>query len=271
MDRNFLTELVDKSEIFLNSSGHGRHEKDTKVTMTLQDFDIFYILTGSYTIIINNKQYTACPGDSFLLTPNSTFVLIANENSEQLYYHFSVLYAGKTNLAGDFEDYKLSPNQLALMELLRKYFEDYTNNKIVAQAALKSVFKIIILEMAFFSEENLSKFSSNNQYSFTNQFLNVIRYIQTNPGIPIKISFLATIAGLNQCYFSRYFKKYTGMSASNYIDNVKMHAAKQLLIDKKASVKEAALELGYSDQFVFSKKFKKHFGLPPNEFKKINI
>ncbi len=95
MDINFFTELIDKSEIFLSRSGHGKHQKYRKETITFQDFDIFHTLSGNYTLIINNKKYTANPRDSFLMTPNSTLTLIANEDSEQLYYHFSVVYAGK--------------------------------------------------------------------------------------------------------------------------------------------------------------------------------
>ena len=274
MDNSFFTELVDKSEIILSSSGHSKHQKGTRVLKTFPDFDMMHFLAGSYSIVINDKKYAACPGDSFLLTPGSALILFANDDSEQLYYHFTASYAGKMNLTGDFEDYKLPPAQSALVALFKKYLNDCLDNKInktAAQAALKSVFKIIILEMVFLNDENLHKFMSNSNCPFSNRFLNVIRYIQANPGIPLKNSSLAAMAGFSQCYFSRYFKKHTGQSVSSYIDNVKMNAAKQLLLDKKVPVKEAALELGYSDQFVFSKKFKKHFGLPPNEFKKINI
>jgi AraC-like DNA-binding protein len=271
MDKNFLTDLIDKSEISLNNSGNGKHLKDSKVTITFQDFDVFHTLSGSYTLIINHKKYIANPRDSFLMTPNSTLTLIANEDSKQLFYHFSVVYAGKMNLTGDFEDYKLPPKQSALMKLFRKYFEDCTHHKLVSLTALKSVFKIVLLEMVFLSEGNFNKFISKSPYPFNSQFLDVIRYIQNNPDIPIKNSFLAEMAGFNQCYFSRYFKKVMGISASDYICNIKMNAAKQLLIDKKVSINEAAMELGFSDQFIFSRKFKKHFGVSPNQFKKINI
>ncbi|MEN6313034.1 MAG: AraC family transcriptional regulator [Clostridiaceae bacterium] len=271
MDRDLLAELIDKSEIILSPSGHGRHRKDTEVVRTLADYDFFYILSGSYALTINGREYAASPGDSYLLTPKSTFVLTANIDSEQLFYHFSVQYAGKMNLAGDFEDYRLSPAQSSLIKLFRECFEDCINGKTAAKAALKSVLKVILLEMVFTSEENLRKFTVSTQYSFNSRFLNVIKYIQANPCIPINNSFLAEMAGLNPCYFSRYFKKFAGISASDYIDNVKMNAAKQLLMDKKVSVKEAAIELGFSDQFVFSKKFKKHFSISPNEFKKMNI
>ncbi len=47
--------------------------------------------------------------------------------------------------------------------------------------------------------------------------------------------------------------------------------AQKMLADNDLSIKEIALELGYSDAYTFSKQFKKLMGLSPTEFKKIYI
>lgn len=271
MHSEFLTELINKSQISLNSSGHRKHPAGYKLTKTIPDFDIICTISGCYTIIINSKEYIAAPMDSFLITPNSTLTLIANENSQNLFYHFSIIYADRINLAGDLNDYKLSPMYFALLELYKKHFVEHFNYKLIYQAAIKSVLKLVLLEVLFLHEENVSKFISGNPSLFNSQLINVIKYIHNNPSIPIKISSLAEMAGFNQYYFSNYFKKHIGISASDYICNVKMNAAKQMLTDKNFSVKETAIELGFSDQFTFSKKFKKHFGLSPSQLKKNNI
>lgn len=121
MDSRFLTELIDKSEISLNYLGLLEHPKGFEITKNFFDFDVIHTISGSYTLIINDKKYITIPRDSFLIMPNSALSLVANENSSNMYFHFSVLYEGKMNLKGTFEDYKLPSSQLIYMRLLKKY------------------------------------------------------------------------------------------------------------------------------------------------------
>ena len=118
--------------------------------------------------------------------------------------------------------------------------------------------------------ENFKEFSKGKQSATSSNIFNVIKYIHDNSGKQISCSELSELCGFNKSYFSRYFKKWTGISVSNYIENVTMKAAKHLLVEENLSVKAVAAELGFSDQFTFSKKFKKHFGVAPILFKKIN-
>lgn len=58
------------------------------------------------------------------------------------------------------------------------------------------------------------------------------------------------------------------MPLKSYILEKKMKQAKDMLENGK-SVKQTAFELGFYDEFHFSKKFKSYFGKPPTEFKSV--
>ncbi len=83
-----------------------------------------------------------------------------------------------------------------------------------------------------------------------------------------KIS-LARAAGLidrSPSFLSQNFPREFGVSMKTYIMQKKMAKAKHLL-ENGYSVKQTAYDLGFYDEFHFSKKFKRYFGEPPVEFK----
>lgn len=71
---------------------------------------------------------------------------------------------------------------------------------------------------------------------------------------------------LNPSYFSRYFKKLTGMIFTDHVHLIKMEEAKRLLGQGETAENTAYL-LGYSDRAYFSKVFKKYTGTSPSDYK----
>ena len=71
---------------------------------------------------------------------------------------------------------------------------------------------------------------------------------------------------LNMGYESmrKKFKETFGCSISQYRLSLRINAGKTLLVNHKLSVKEVAHELGYYDEYAFSKQFKSHVGLTPH-------
>ena len=58
-----------------------------------------------------------------------------------------------------------------------------------------------------------------------------------------------------------------GMSLKKFIRKKRMEKA-LVLLKKDMIVRECAFELGYTDEFYFSRDFKKYYGFPPSEIKK---
>lgn len=180
---------------------------------------------------------------------------------------FTFLITGKASLIGELEDYMLSTDQSALADLFKKYSLDTLEADSMAPAALKSVIRMIVLEIIFCNKKNYEKIVS----PLDERFINAIQYIHANPGTRMSISSLASIAGFSPSYFARYFKKHMGVTVGQYVDHVQMYNAKQLLIHTQLPVKEITCRLGFSDHSAFSKKFKKHFGFSPAKAKEMWI
>ncbi len=94
-------------------------------------------------------------------------------------------------------------------------------------------------------------------------------YIEKNKGVQIKLEELAKNAGFSYTYFSYLFKKETGKTLTEYIQMVRIEAAKKLLVEKERNVSEVAELVGYGDIKFFTKQFKKALGVSPNEYRKM--
>lgn len=95
------------------------------------------------------------------------------------------------------------------------------------------------------------------------------RYIKYNYMMKINVEKISSMFGFERSYLYRLFKKEYGISVKEYIIEVRMDKAKELL-KSGSSVAEVAELVGYSDEFAFSKAFKKYLGISPLSFKKTN-
>lgn len=66
---------------------------------------------------------------------------------------------------------------------------------------------------------------------------------------------------------ARLFREHTGVSIQNYLINLRMSKAGDLLLYSEKSIEEIATETGYVDRFQFSKAFKKAKGVPPVKYR----
>lgn len=74
-------------------------------------------------------------------------------------------------------------------------------------------------------------------------------------------------ANISPYYFSKLFKEETGKNFIEYLTNLRMNKAKELLCETDMSMKEICCNIGYSDPNYFSRIFKKNVGQTPTEFK----
>ncbi len=96
----------------------------------------------------------------------------------------------------------------------------------------------------------------------------IIYQIEYNLRDDISLSQLSEQAHISMYHFSRLFMIYTGLSPMGYVRRRRMlHAAKTIHAGEE--ILPVALKYGYSSHSGFSKAFKKVFGCPPSNYRKI--
>lgn len=100
------------------------------------------------------------------------------------------------------------------------------------------------------------------------KFRPVLEYISQKADGKTTIKELARIMGKRCECFSREFSRFFHCSPSNFLQDELIRKSIFLLVEKGYSVKETAAKLNFSDEFYFSKFFKRRTSCPPSRFKK---
>ena len=101
------------------------------------------------------------------------------------------------------------------------------------------------------------------------RILRVCQYIHEHYTEPLRISTLAELADMNTSAFSRFFTRTTGQTVTDYLTELRMAKACNLLITHpKMSISSVALQAGFNSQTLFNRCFKKRKGSTPREFRR---
>lgn len=92
-------------------------------------------------------------------------------------------------------------------------------------------------------------------------------FIEANTEEKITVDILAAKCHMDRVNFSRRFKKATHISPVNYIQQIKIEAAKRELETGRKNINEVMYSVGYIDIKAFRTIFKKVAGLSPTDYK----
>jgi AraC family transcriptional regulator len=96
----------------------------------------------------------------------------------------------------------------------------------------------------------------------------VINYISKNINNDISLRALAGVANYSPFHLQKLFKQLTGESPKQYIIKIRLETALLLMvIHPYKSLKEIAMDTGFSSPSVFSRAVKKYFGISPEEIR----
>lgn len=95
-----------------------------------------------------------------------------------------------------------------------------------------------------------------------------INYMLENVERKLKLEEIASVVKLSASHFSRLFQGRTGYSPIEYFIQLKVQRACRLLDNRSFSIAEVAYQLGYEDQFYFSRQFRKVMNLTPRAYRK---
>lgn len=93
-------------------------------------------------------------------------------------------------------------------------------------------------------------------------------YFRENLDTNVNIEKLSDELNVGYSYFRQMFRKYTGISPTQYHLSLRIQKAKDLLVSTDKSFKEIAIDLGFESYFYFSRIFKDKTGKSPMDFRK---
>lgn len=92
-------------------------------------------------------------------------------------------------------------------------------------------------------------------------------WLRTNLSSELSLSELSEQFGLSQRSFTRRFKMATGVRATEYWQQLRIEAAKELLASSNLTIQEISYHVGYQDQGHLTRLFKKNLSLTPKNYR----
>ncbi len=99
----------------------------------------------------------------------------------------------------------------------------------------------------------------------------IYNYIQRNFADKITVSEVAGSVDMSDAAFCRYFKKYTGKTFTNYLNEYRIMHACRLLRENNRSITDIAYLSGFSNFSYFNRVFKKSVNQSPSQYRKTII
>lgn len=96
----------------------------------------------------------------------------------------------------------------------------------------------------------------------------VMDYIETHIQQPLPLSIVAEIANFSPFHFHRIFTFLTGETPNDFIQRLRIEKAAQQIRESEIPITEIAYNFGFSSISIFSRSFRKHFGITAKEYRK---
>ena len=95
-----------------------------------------------------------------------------------------------------------------------------------------------------------------------------MEYIYNNLHRPLRLQEIAEHFDVSQSYASRLFKKETGKTMIQFINEEKMKEAARFLNESSLSIRDVAARVGYDDPFYFDRLFRRFYGMTPRDYRR---
>lgn len=96
----------------------------------------------------------------------------------------------------------------------------------------------------------------------------VISYLNENYASPVRLEQLAGLINMNPQYLCRYFKRNTGKTITEFINEIRIEKAARALLETEDKIITIAQNTGFENAGYFIRRFKKEKGMTPSEYRK---
>ncbi len=154
-----------------------------------------------------------------------------------------------------------SGGAFSYLNLILHLIEKYAGHDMAVLSA-----KVFAIEMERDSQSSFIIFQGQKEHA-DESIIKAQEFIEKNYQDKITVEQLASMLALSRRNLERRFKKATANTVTEYIQRVKMEAAKKSFETSRKNINEIMYDVGYNDNKSFRTIFRKNTGLSPIEYK----
>lgn len=281
-DFNFLMDPKIINELILYQLGEIYCDDDAvcKTHTHLDFFELTFIVSGKGVIYCDDIPIKVKKNDLFVSLPFEKHKIISDSKEPLRYYFISFSFLPDSFFK---KEILYSPTLLHLPAQLRVHnSQAWANSFISLLSTIQESTKYSDLKFELMvktlcislwqtcQELPITQYTSPKGFEEQNLFYKIIHYIDENLTTINNLTEIADALHYNYVYISRIFKLKSGKSIYQYFSERKLLLAEQILKEGTMSITKIAEHLNYSSIYVFSRSFKKYFGVSPSLYESQN-
>ena len=240
--------------------GHAEGAREWAAQVACPPYSRLYYICGgdAYVIPDGGREMTLEPGRYYLLPTGFSFRYACRTRMEQLYFHIRLdddtgndLLRGYRMLAGEADAERV------------RYLIGLTNeDSLIAGLRLRQEVLADVLDLL----EGAGVAPGRAQYARCVR--EAVLYIRDHLSMQLTVAGLAAHAHVSESTLEKTFRAQTGMTIGRYIDEAVFFRAEELLRHTEQSAAQISETLGFCDQFYFSRRFSRRYGMSPQRYRK---
>ena len=222
-------------------------------------YGLVYKLSGQVIYHFGKKALNCSPGCVCLLPMGSDYTVEMLEPGECIAVNFMIL--GEPLLQPFSEHYRGTQK---LEALFRRIHSQWKNSFGTSDYAVMATLYEIISAV-----DKMSRYShiTPTAEAKLRHIVSALNHRYSDP--TLSPGSLAEAEGISLTSMRDSFSKIYGMPPIRYLTMLRLNASKKLLAETDQSIETIAQKCGFTDQFYFSRVFKRQCGVTPSEFRKI--
>ena len=291
LDESHMNPLSDNRQFFIR-----KYSADDKGTYLHRHtyVQINYVYNGCGRHVVGGRETEIFKGDIFIIPPFVPHVITAHKDEKLEIFEFEFCtdfvlphFENEEKTEGYLDFAYLEPFMVVeeemrprfnlddkmqneveriLWEVNEEYEKQGEGYKLVSKALL---LKLLVLVGRAFSNEIKGTETEKILGKYKNAVLKAAQYIDVNYVKSLTLDEISSRVGYSKSHFCYLFKAVMGKTYIEYLNEIRINAAKRLLNETEMSISEIAYEVGYNSFANFNKYFKQTTGVTPSKYRKI--
>lgn len=251
-------------EFELTMCGFGRTEIKNHARL-----DIIYMLSGSATVETAYHTYKMEASDYCALNVMELYHIVYSESAQALCFSMAANMLGNPDSRIDFcsntadiTQKDASGIRSYLARSFQLYYRDAERNRYGIYSCMYSVIDVLY---KYYAVPDHDASAGRERYEVLEKMLH---YIQENASQNLQLGDLAGKFYLSVGHVSRMFQKHLHTTFTEYLREVRLNNAYDLLLNTSQSVTEIAISCGFGSTNRLIEVFSKKYGITPGKFRK---
>lgn len=236
----------------------------------IDSFGFHFILSGRIRLIGDNEEIELESNDLFCLFPNVSYEYQSCSDEALRMIWLTMEGPQMRELMKMLGLTVLKPYRIAVMDdTIRQILQEVEH--VIWDDGQKKQRKLSLMSTVYRLMEQLESDDDDKAFltaKTSEDWVNkAVRFLQMHYTESLRIESVASMFGVHRSYFSHIFTQKVGTSPQQYLQQLRLDRAKQLLSDHTLQIGEIALSIGYPDLYMFSRAFKKQMGCSPSDYR----